>query len=326
MLSSFPRSLSWLGRRWKPLNFTNPNFLGFGSTSTAWLTRDLSTVNGRRYAILKILIQSSYMNRQRDDELKIYQHMGQHSNKHPGQDAVRTLLDTLHIDRPDDKHRCLVPPPLFESVLTFLRRNPVERLPSAVLASLSHAFAFTDLKADNIMLGIEDDSIYDKLEKIEIEDPIPRKEAAEGRLIYMSREMPRPKRVGHPVLCDFGSAIFGDNYREEFAQPNICRAPEVIISISWTYSIWDMYEGEGLFRGYDPEFGEYRSRKHLAEMINLLGPPPPEFIAEGRRKDEFFSSEDQVPLHQVPLEERETTLKGEEDREAFLRLMRKMLQ
>jgi serine/threonine-protein kinase SRPK3 len=29
---------------------------------------------------------------------------------------------------------------------------------------------------------------------------------------------------------------------------------------------------------------------------------------------------------QIPLEERETTLKGEEEREAFLRLMRKMLQ
>lgn len=29
---------------------------------------------------------------------------------------------------------------------------------------------------------------------------------------------------------------------------------------------------------------------------------------------------------QVPLEERETTLEGEEEREAFLRLMRKMLQ
>jgi serine/threonine-protein kinase SRPK3 len=28
----------------------------------------------------------------------------------------------------------------------------------------------------------------------------------------------------------------------------------------------------------------------------------------------------------VPLEERETTLEGEEEREAFLRLMRKMLQ
>lgn len=29
---------------------------------------------------------------------------------------------------------------------------------------------------------------------------------------------------------------------------------------------------------------------------------------------------------QVPLEERETTLEGEEEREAFLRFMRKMLQ
>jgi serine/threonine-protein kinase SRPK3 len=81
MLSSLLRSLPQLGRRWKPLNFSNPNFLlvpeyhkieeetlpdyvasqyyptcigevikeryqvvgklGFGSTSTAWLARDM---------------------------------------------------------------------------------------------------------------------------------------------------------------------------------------------------------------------------------------------------------------------------------------------
>lgn len=81
MLSSLLRSLPRLGRRWKPLNFSNPNFvrladgykieeetlpdyiasqyyptrigevindryqvigkLGFGSTSTAWLARDM---------------------------------------------------------------------------------------------------------------------------------------------------------------------------------------------------------------------------------------------------------------------------------------------
>lgn len=84
MLSSLLRSLPRLGRRWKPLNFTNPNFvripeyhkideetlpdyvashyyptrigeiikeryqivgkLGFGSTSTAWLARDMEYV------------------------------------------------------------------------------------------------------------------------------------------------------------------------------------------------------------------------------------------------------------------------------------------
>lgn len=63
----------------------------------------------------------------------MYKRMEQSSKGHPGRDAVRTLLDAFYIDGPGDKHHCLVHPPLFESILTFLRRNPVERLPSVIV-------------------------------------------------------------------------------------------------------------------------------------------------------------------------------------------------
>ncbi|KAL4936032.1 hypothetical protein BDV06DRAFT_233764 [Aspergillus oleicola] len=288
--------------------------LGFGSTSTAWLARNLSS---RRYVTLKIYLQSSQMGQQTDHELKLYKLMAQHAS-HPGHDAVRTLHDAFHIDGPEDKHRCLVHPPLLENVLTFLRRNPVERLPSAVLAYVLYRvfmvldylhtecyLVHTDLKTDNVMLGIKASSVYDYLEKAELEDLTPKKE-----------------------------------YREEFVQSNIYWVPEVIPGIPWTYSIdirnvgcmiWDIYEGGRLFRGYDPELERYQSRAHLAEIINLLRLSPPGFIAQGRRKDEFFSGEgrflfENLLTGQILLEEREMTLEGEEEREAFLRLMRKMLQ
>ena len=74
------------------------------------------------------------MGQQVDHELKMYKRMEQSAKGHPGRKAVRTLLDTFYIDGPEDKHQCLVHTPLFESILTFLRRNPVERLPSAVIA------------------------------------------------------------------------------------------------------------------------------------------------------------------------------------------------
>jgi serine/threonine-protein kinase SRPK3 len=90
--------------------------------------------SGRRYVMLKIFVQASSMGQQVDDELKMYRRMEQSPKDHPGRNAVRTLLDTFYIDGSEDKHRCLVHPPLWESVLTFLRRNPVERLPSEVIA------------------------------------------------------------------------------------------------------------------------------------------------------------------------------------------------
>jgi hypothetical protein len=87
-----------------------------------------------RYVTLKDFIKSTSMGQQLDDELKMYQRMERGSRTHPGRKAVRSLLDSFEVDGPDEKHRCLVHPPLWESVLTFLHRNPVRRLPKPVLA------------------------------------------------------------------------------------------------------------------------------------------------------------------------------------------------
>lgn len=119
-----------------------------------------------------------------------------------------------------------------------------------------------------------------------------------------------------------------------------------------TSQIWNIFEGESLFTGQDPEFQTYRSRAHLAEMIRLLGPPPPGLLARGNLTRKFFSEEGKstavllsrqgryslimsdslgnfcagIPVQEhTPLKERETTLEGQE-KEQFLRLVRKMLQ
>ncbi|KAJ9195522.1 hypothetical protein DTO021D3_5092 [Paecilomyces variotii] len=388
MMTSLLRSLPLLGRRWTPRNFSNPNFvripasqaieeeaipgyvaaryyptrigeilksryqvvgkLGFGASSTVWLARDMDC---RRYVTLKIFIKSASLGKQLDDELNIYKRMGGASQKHAGHKYVRSLLDSFNVDGPEDKHRCLVHPPLWESVLAFLFRNPIRRLPTPVLVVVLHRLFLaldylhteckiihTDIKADNIMFGISDDSVFSDFEENELRDPCPRKEL-DGRTIYVSRKLGMPKKLGAPVLCDFGSAVLGDEKHSEDIQPNIYRAPEVILEVPWTYSvdiwnvgcmIWDIFEGESLFTGQDPEFQTYRSRAHLAEMICLLGPPPPTLLARGNMTRKFFSKEGNfcagIPVKEhTPLEERETTFEGQE-KEKFLCLVRKMLQ
>lgn len=80
-----------------------------------------------------------------DHEQKIYQRISQSTSKHPGRSAIRGMIESFDVQGPDGSHRCLVHPPLFESVLTFLRRNPVEKLPAIVLAVvLRHLFLGLD--------------------------------------------------------------------------------------------------------------------------------------------------------------------------------------
>ena len=93
------------------------------------------------------------------------------------------------------------------------------------------------------MLGINDDSVFTDFEEYELQRPVPREDiGTDGRTIYMSQELRMPKDLGAPVLCDFGSAMPGDQHHAEFIQPNIYRAPEVILGVPWTYKvdIWNV--------------------------------------------------------------------------------------
>lgn len=193
-----------------------------------------------------------------------------------------------------------------------------------------------DIKADNIIFEFSDQSALSNFEQGELKAPSPRKEVR-GRCIYTSRELGMPKRIGAPILCDLESAVDGGVEHTEDVQPNIYRAPEVILEAPWTYSIdiwnvgcmvWDLFEGCSLFTGQDPDLQTYRSRAHLAEMISLLGPPQPHLVARGRRGPEFFPNGEFAPgtvLEASSLEDRETFLTAGEKAD-FLRFMRRMLQ
>ncbi|KAI1999914.1 hypothetical protein LOZ67_003319 [Ophidiomyces ophidiicola] len=218
--------------------------LGYGATSTVWLARDMKPeleptkiLSRCKYVTLKVFITSTSMGQQLDGELTMYKRLERGSKSHPGRNAVRMLLDSFEVHGPTDKHRCLVHPPLWESVLTFLRRNPIHRLPVPVMAAvLQYLFLALDylhseckiihgdIKSDNIMLGIADDSVFTRFEASGLQTPCARKELDgddDGRIIYESRQLAMPKDFAPPVLCDFGSAMPGDvDEHLEDIQPN----------------------------------------------------------------------------------------------------------
>ncbi|KAG6062017.1 hypothetical protein E4U32_002699 [Claviceps aff. humidiphila group G2b] len=323
--------------------------LGFGRTSTVWLARDLSEC---RHVTLKVLNESKTIHESLENELNVLKRIENSPIDHPGRGAVRSLLDTFEIDGPNGRHRCFVHTALWENLSLTRRRTGAERLSGLAFAQvLKRLFlaldllhqechiAHTDISETNIQFGT-DEAVLSAFEQEELDNPCPRKEA-DGRTVYVSRLMQAPKKLGAPVLCDFGSAMRLDDGipRLEDIQPSTYRAPEVILEIPWTSSvdiwnvgcmIWDTFQGETLFTGHDPELNTYRGRAHLAEMIALLGPPPPSLLARANLRSKFFSDAGEfcagIPIPEPrPLEQREMFLKGE-DKDCFLRFMRKMLQ
>ena len=46
-----------------------------------------------------------------------------------------------------------------------------------------------------------------------------------------------------------------------------------------------------MFFGIDPNGKGYSTRVHLAEVIGILGPAPPDFLKRGERSHEFFTED-----------------------------------
>jgi serine/threonine protein kinase len=86
------------------------------------------------------------------------------------------------------------------------------------------------------MFGIEDPAVFEKFEQAELEHPTPRKEI-DGRIIYQSRDLEITNALGLPVLCDFGSSVWGEDRHKEDVQPDVYRSPEVILKVPWSYEI-----------------------------------------------------------------------------------------
>lgn len=96
-----------------------------------------------------------------------------------------------------------------------------------------------DLQPNNILLGIKDDVILSQFEQAELEAPVPRK-ILEDRTIYLSR--PLRMSYGTPVLCDLGEARLGIDQQQGGIMPDIYRAPEVILGMTWDskVDIWNV--------------------------------------------------------------------------------------
>ncbi|KAL2863743.1 kinase-like domain-containing protein [Aspergillus lucknowensis] len=323
--------------------------LGFGASSTTWFCRDL---RNHCYVALKVYVRSPLAQAQINREVEAYKHLATVQSSHVGQRFIRHVLDSFELERPDRTyHHCLVHEPLQTTLYDFQRlggntKALPEDLVRGALRHLLQALDFLhadanithcDLKESNIMLTVEDEGVLEDFEKAEKEDPSPRKMINDERSIYATRNFrhPRNNAWGYPVLCDFGEARIGPRHSHEWIQPEVYRAPEIILELDWSHSVdiwnagclvWDMLEQKHLFKGEDEE--GYTNRYHIAEMVAYLGSPPLEFQRRSGRSPLVFTEDGHwkgnPPLPPITFENTEEKLYGA-SKIAFLKFLRSML-
>ncbi|KAF7561781.1 hypothetical protein G7046_g2337 [Stylonectria norvegica] len=310
-------------------------------------TKPLTQAREHRFVTLKVFTKEDT----NQTAISTYQHMKKHANPaHDGFPHIRTALNTLTISHPEGDHFCLVQKPMWDSFRDLLYRNATHRFTEEllkggllqVLLALDYLhteckLVHTDIKADNILLELDDPAVLEAFVQDELEHPAPRK-IVDGRYIYASRTFRRTTKFGRAVLGDFGSAVSGEQKTSADVQPNIYRSPEVMLKMDWSYPVdiwnvgamvWDLFEGRHMFYGEDPDGKGYSTRAHLAEVIGMIGPPPLDLIKRGARSHEFFTDEGkwkaEVEIKALSLEPTEQVLQGESKR-LFQEFMRGMLQ
>jgi serine/threonine-protein kinase SRPK3 len=310
----------------------------------------------RKYVTVKINVNTlteDFQKGRREIAEKLYSA----NPKHPGYSHVRFMLSTFKVRGKHGDHLCIVYDVLREPIDECMLKFPGRRfnnqrlriLLPALLQGLDYLHTdcrvvHTDLKADNVMMGLGDPTTLDKFVQRELDHPSPRKSPDNhGRIIYKScsdfSEAISDAVISSAKITDIGLAAWGDEKNTRPIQSNAFMAPEVILGAGWSYPadiwnfgvmLWDLFETQGLFDAISTNPDSYRPEQHLGLMISLLGPPPLDFLKRCTKAKLYFDAEGNFKYpnkvkHDCCWDYSISHWQGEE-KELFIDFARKMLK
>ncbi|KKZ65630.1 hypothetical protein EMCG_08537 [[Emmonsia] crescens] len=281
--------------------------VGWGVSSTVWFARDMRGHRWESESLVALKIANARTDTDDADEWQMEEHIAKANPSHRGRPIFRTSSECFEVTSSGGKHLCLAYEPMREPIWLFQRRfkNGTIPLPLVktyillLLAGLDYLHTeckvvHTDLKLDNIMVTFEDPAVVGDFMNSQLDNqPMQYKIDSTGRPVYRCHNDFGPlRKLGNiPKIVDFGSSIrldAQDDWGVYPIEPDHYRAPEVILGCGWRMSadiwnfgvlLWDIIQGKTLFRQIHDTRGQYDAKAHIAEMIALLGPPPPELLA-----------------------------------------------
>ncbi|KAF9519696.1 hypothetical protein BS47DRAFT_1288171 [Hydnum rufescens UP504] len=215
------------------------------------------------------------------------------------------VLKTLKQHDPTNKHKCIhliewfdyrnhiciVSELLGKCIYDFLKENNFAPFPRRhiqdfarqILSSVAFLhelkLVHTDLKPENILLVHNDYRLASVPSAVGTGS---KRSAPTSKMILANTDV---------RLIDFGSATFESEYHSSVVCTRHYRAPEIILSLGWSYPcdafslgciLVEFYTGVALFQTHD-------NLEHLAMMEAVMGPMPPSLARKAAKaKSEFF--------------------------------------
>ncbi|KGO74117.1 hypothetical protein PITC_021750 [Penicillium italicum] len=329
--------------------------IGYGAYSTVWLAYD-KRVN--EYVSMKVSVQTDHSHAGHSpvlNEINMLRRLEHFANEdHPGLDFTRLARDIFEIKSLSGVHYCIAYKPQGNSLRTLQEIFPDARIPKCLVKSLIHRLFFsvnwlhatcgvahTDISPQNVLMELEDDTSLKDVENEEIRSPslpVISTVKSTATAVYPSK-LTTQKLSGSPILADFGQMrlVKGCENRDWWMS-DLYRAPEVLLQLSWGYSvdIWsigvmtlELLEGKNLFDPIDHDHGQYVLPLALAQYIGYLGPPPLDIIQRSPIFSKYFDAEgnwiSEAPIPKTSLEGFVTTIPPGEEKDQFLRFIRKIL-
>ncbi|KAI1834470.1 hypothetical protein DTO006G1_108 [Penicillium roqueforti] len=301
--------------------------LGYGAYPTVWLAWDQRE---EQYTSLKVCISQGTDFSPILNEINMLRRLKRFADTdegdHPGVGFTRLADDIFENDQASlhGRYYCIASKPEGQSIRVLQEAFPNSILPKLLVKSIIHCLWFsvdwlhsvcgvihTNISPQNVLMQLDDDSCLKEIESQESQDP------------------------SVPIMTTDGAAPV---YRSRRARMMELLAPEVLLGLPWEYPVdvfsigvmtLELTEGKNLFDPIDRVNNQYVLPLALAQYIGYLGPPPLEMIRKSPLFSAYFDEQgnwvSEPPIPKTTLEEFVTTIPPGEEKDRFLRFIRKIL-